>query len=116
MPPIAVFSTLALAVTAAAHQDHAIEGFTYVGCVEADPSFVSIAVAFFAPFTSQQCQQACGDASYAIVSSGCYCAASDDIEYTVVDDSECDYSCFGDEEDAGFCGGDGVWSLFKNES
>jgi hypothetical protein len=99
-----------LAVSVAAQEKFAVDGFKYVGCVQANPSVFPVKTSLTDSYTVAECQAACTKiGSYAAASkSGCVCndpASKADIKYDVLEPSQCTKACKPDDDKAGQCGG-----------
>ncbi|KAK5993064.1 hypothetical protein PT974_06492 [Cladobotryum mycophilum] len=98
---------MVLGVTAQAGP--AAAGFKYVGCIEADPTSFGVGINFFAPFSADQCQKACGSkAMYAALGAGCHCdepLSRVPVAFDIVDEAKCSTLCIEGDDSAGHCGG-----------
>ncbi|KAL7957679.1 hypothetical protein V8C34DRAFT_171873 [Trichoderma compactum] len=98
-----------MAATAAAQAGYASHGFKYIGCVEADPPVFSSNVDLPAPFSAQQCQEAChAKGKYAAIDGSCHCedpSSKSEPQYKVLEDSVCVLPCIDGNTTAGWCGG-----------
>ncbi|KAM6485280.1 hypothetical protein HDV62DRAFT_284220 [Trichoderma sp. SZMC 28011] len=98
-----------MAATAAAQAEYASHGFKYIGCVEAEPPVFSYNVDLPAPFSAQQCQEAChAKGKYAAIDGSCHCedpASKGEPQYNKLEDSVCVQPCIGGNQTAGWCGG-----------
>ncbi|QYS96849.1 WSC domain-containing protein [Trichoderma simmonsii] len=98
-----------MAATAAAQAEYASHGFKYIGCVEAEPPVFSFNVDLPAPFSAQQCQEAChAKGKYAAIDGSCHCedpASKGEPQYNKLEDSVCVQPCIGGNQTAGWCGG-----------
>ncbi|KAL9480286.1 hypothetical protein ACSS6W_005072 [Trichoderma asperelloides] len=125
MSRFAIFAGL-MAVSVAAQAEFAAPGFKYIGCVEAEPAVFNAKADLPAPFSVQQCQDAChAKGKYAAMDGSCNCYDSSskaEPSYNILDESVCSLPCIGGNRTAGVCGGPQCevtgkkrYSLYKQE-
>ncbi|PTB37609.1 hypothetical protein M441DRAFT_148443 [Trichoderma asperellum CBS 433.97] len=115
-----------MAVSVAAQAEFAAPRFKYIGCVEAEPPVFSVKADLPAPFSVQQCQDAChAKGKYAAMDGSCNCYDSSskaEPSYNILDESVCSLPCISGNRTAGVCGGPQCevtgkkrYSLYKQE-